>query len=395
MYKTTHTRTPTLLQDLFTTRHKHYNLRDFEDKLSISKPSTDYLKCSLRYSGAFLWNSLPRDLRSSSSLAFPLLLDLVNSHVDYLNPDLFRSTPLSYLWDQTPRDEPPNVQEVPTTATISDDNTTPTLLPQPEIHPTGEFLKIISDNIQDTATPPLSLTPTRVHTLTSLRTSVANMESDFVAFKMETSQIIQSLHIALDTLDSGTKDKFNQLENDIKVRTKKTEEETKELDTSNETKDPSPTLKSYPPRNPEPQTTLHRPNPRMPTPTYAKVVQQSALPTASIPTLAPPSLPMPHPLPPKTQQPMNRNSLNMETCPPNQSGPTTISVPTKMIPLIQFFTSLIWYLLAQFLILSLLCFLLILFKLISPCFIVTFLMNVTLSNLRIQVRIRVSNIYVF
>ena len=171
---------------------------------------------------------------------FPLLLDLVNklktnSHADYLNPDLFRSTPLSHLWDQTPRDEPPNVQEVPTTASISDDNTTPTLLPQSEIHPTGEFLKIISDDIQDIATPPLSLTPSRVHTLTSLRTSVANMESDFVAFKMETSQITQSLHIALDTFDSGTKDKFNQLENDIKVRTKKTEEETKELAASNET----------------------------------------------------------------------------------------------------------------------------------------------------------------
>ena len=68
MYKTMHNLTPTYLQDLFTTRHSHYNLRDSEDKLSIPKPRTDYMKRSLRYSGAFLWNNLPRELRASNSI---------------------------------------------------------------------------------------------------------------------------------------------------------------------------------------------------------------------------------------------------------------------------------------------------------------------------------------
>ena len=65
-----HNLTPAYLRDLFTTRDINYDLRDSEDKLLLPKPRTDYLKRSLSYSGAFLWNNLPHDLRSSSSLNY-------------------------------------------------------------------------------------------------------------------------------------------------------------------------------------------------------------------------------------------------------------------------------------------------------------------------------------
>ena len=61
MYKTLHD----YLQCLFTQRHiKDYNLRNLEQKLSLPKPNTNYLKQSFSYSGACLWNNLPQDLKS-------------------------------------------------------------------------------------------------------------------------------------------------------------------------------------------------------------------------------------------------------------------------------------------------------------------------------------------
>ena len=54
MYKVVNTLTPTNLP-----RVSHYRLRDSDGKLYVPKPRTDYLKHSLSYSGAVLWNSLP------------------------------------------------------------------------------------------------------------------------------------------------------------------------------------------------------------------------------------------------------------------------------------------------------------------------------------------------
>ena len=39
-----------------------------DDKLYLVKPKTNYLKSSFAYSGAMVWNSLPRCVRNSSSL---------------------------------------------------------------------------------------------------------------------------------------------------------------------------------------------------------------------------------------------------------------------------------------------------------------------------------------
>ena len=58
---------------------------------------------------------------------------------------------------------------------------------------------------------------------------MANMESEFVAFKMDMSQIVQSLQDDLSALDSDTKNKFTQSENALKLRLKKAEEDNKEL----------------------------------------------------------------------------------------------------------------------------------------------------------------------
>ena len=68
MYKTLNELAPEYLQYLFTQRHvDDYNLRILE-KLSLSKPNTNYLKQSFCYSGACLWNNLPQDLKSVGSI---------------------------------------------------------------------------------------------------------------------------------------------------------------------------------------------------------------------------------------------------------------------------------------------------------------------------------------
>ena len=45
-----------------------YNLRDSEGKLTLSKPSTNYLKRSFSYSGAMLWNNMPKSLKTTVSV---------------------------------------------------------------------------------------------------------------------------------------------------------------------------------------------------------------------------------------------------------------------------------------------------------------------------------------
>ena len=68
MCKVVNSLTPTYLQDLFFPRVSHYRLRDSDGKLYVPKPRTDYLKHSLNYSGAVLWNSLPESLRSCHAI---------------------------------------------------------------------------------------------------------------------------------------------------------------------------------------------------------------------------------------------------------------------------------------------------------------------------------------
>ena len=68
MYKVNNNSAPQYLQKLFTPNVSRYDLRNSLNKLSVPKHRTDYLKCSFSYSGASLWNSLPKQLRSASSL---------------------------------------------------------------------------------------------------------------------------------------------------------------------------------------------------------------------------------------------------------------------------------------------------------------------------------------
>ena len=45
-----------------------YSLRDTNGKIAIPLPRTNFMKNSFSYSGAFLWNSLPVELRQANSL---------------------------------------------------------------------------------------------------------------------------------------------------------------------------------------------------------------------------------------------------------------------------------------------------------------------------------------
>ena len=52
---------------MFTFKENDYSLRDSDNKLIVPQPRTEFLKRSFSYSGALLWNSLSRSLRSMSS----------------------------------------------------------------------------------------------------------------------------------------------------------------------------------------------------------------------------------------------------------------------------------------------------------------------------------------
>ena len=46
----------------------YYNLRNSDGRLTLSKPSTNYLKRSFSYSRAILWNNLPKSLKNATSV---------------------------------------------------------------------------------------------------------------------------------------------------------------------------------------------------------------------------------------------------------------------------------------------------------------------------------------
>ena len=67
MYKTMNDLAPEYLQSLFSQRHSAYNLKNSEGRLTLSKPSTNYLKRSFSYSGAMLWNNLTKSSKNAAS----------------------------------------------------------------------------------------------------------------------------------------------------------------------------------------------------------------------------------------------------------------------------------------------------------------------------------------
>ena len=63
MFKTLYNYMPRYMQDMFSVSNFYYNIRRSENILHVPKPRTDYLKRSLGYSGAVLWNGLPSEIR--------------------------------------------------------------------------------------------------------------------------------------------------------------------------------------------------------------------------------------------------------------------------------------------------------------------------------------------
>ena len=55
---------PSYLRPLFSIRNTEHNLRNNQFKPNLPKPRTNYLKRSLSYDGALLWNCLPEEIRS-------------------------------------------------------------------------------------------------------------------------------------------------------------------------------------------------------------------------------------------------------------------------------------------------------------------------------------------
>ena len=70
MYKLLNNMGPNSLTNLFSYKSEltNYNLRDISSGLHLPKPCTNNMKKSFMYDGAFLWNSIPREIRGSTSL---------------------------------------------------------------------------------------------------------------------------------------------------------------------------------------------------------------------------------------------------------------------------------------------------------------------------------------
>ena len=60
---------PSYLKSLFSVRTLEYDVRNNRSKLHIPKPRTNYLKRSICYSGALLWNNLPQEIRNLPNLS--------------------------------------------------------------------------------------------------------------------------------------------------------------------------------------------------------------------------------------------------------------------------------------------------------------------------------------
>lgn len=70
MFKTLNDLAPDYISSKFIDRSKvnKYNLRNTEHKLALPLPRTNYAKKSFSYSGGFLWNSLPNEVRTATTI---------------------------------------------------------------------------------------------------------------------------------------------------------------------------------------------------------------------------------------------------------------------------------------------------------------------------------------
>ena len=71
MYRIIHGQAPAVLIELFQNPiapQHDYNLRNSDFGFYLTKPKTEYMKKSISYSGAKLWNNLPSEVRNSISI---------------------------------------------------------------------------------------------------------------------------------------------------------------------------------------------------------------------------------------------------------------------------------------------------------------------------------------
>ena len=68
MFKSVNGLAPEYLQSLFSQCRSVCNFRDSQGKLTLPKPSNNYLKLSFSDSGAMLWNNMPKSLKNALSV---------------------------------------------------------------------------------------------------------------------------------------------------------------------------------------------------------------------------------------------------------------------------------------------------------------------------------------
>jgi len=68
MFTSLNEQAPVYLQNVFHERSTDYDLRNSSHKLTLPRSRTNYLKRSFSYGGAWLWNSLPENVREIKSI---------------------------------------------------------------------------------------------------------------------------------------------------------------------------------------------------------------------------------------------------------------------------------------------------------------------------------------
>ena len=71
LYKVLSNSAAPILKDSFISRNillNNYNLRNSQTDLTLPKPNREFLKRSFKYSGAYLWNSLPLEAKQAQSI---------------------------------------------------------------------------------------------------------------------------------------------------------------------------------------------------------------------------------------------------------------------------------------------------------------------------------------
>ena len=171
---------------------------------------------------------------------FPLLLDIINqmsksNPMDDVN-DLCKATIPNFLKQDlipapgiTVRKEDEYEENDLTDKNEEENDVKNTSDNTPEAEHPAEFHKTLEDDVKDVEPEPLRYTPSRLHTFTALRTTVANMESKHTEFKVEITQSLHAINTAVAEGESKTKDILCQLDNTLKLRIKNLEEEISEV----------------------------------------------------------------------------------------------------------------------------------------------------------------------